>query len=196
MSDEVPDAWQDAWRPLMESVGTQLGGTDITWGADAVEAGTLRRWLEPLEFDCTLHRDKDAAVAQGWNDVIAPYSSLLTFAIPATWDPSRPVFADPGLNAQPLHSPITTPVLPKAPPTTGFFATDLQLDFVRPPMIGDRIGIRGFRLVSCTPKQTTVGRGAFITWESEVVDGAGALLARQRTSAYAYVPAGDQDGGQ
>jgi hypothetical protein len=53
---------------------------------------------------------------------------------------------------------------------------------------GDRIGSRGFRLLSCVPKETSVGRGAFLTWQSELVDEEGNVLIRQRTATYAYNP--------
>lgn len=188
MAEADASSWQEAWAPLRAAVGQDLGSAEVRWGADAIEPGTLRRWLEPLEFDAPVHRDREAARAAGHDDVIAPYTSLLTFALPATWTPGAPVFTDASRDAQPTYSPITTPELPGAPPTTGFFATDLEFEFVRPPRLGDRVGTRGLRLVACEPKQTKVGRGAFLTWETEVVDGDEQVIARQRVSAYAYNP--------
>jgi hypothetical protein len=35
----------------------------VTYGADPVAPADIRRVLEPLEFDCTLHYDRAAAMA-------------------------------------------------------------------------------------------------------------------------------------
>ncbi|MCP9977467.1 hypothetical protein [Actinomadura madurae] len=44
--------------------------------------------------------------------------------------------------------------------------------------------------MSCAPKETAVGRGAFLTWESEIVTEPGEVVARIRIGTYAYVPEG------
>lgn len=75
-----------------------------------------------------------------------------------------------------------------APKTTGFFATELEMDFVRLVTAGERIGRRGRRLLACVPKETSVGRGAFLTFESEMVTGTGEVVARMRSVAFAYLP--------
>jgi hypothetical protein len=74
------------------------------------------------------------------------------------------------------------------PRTTGFFGTDIEVDFERPVVAGERIGRRGKRLLSCSPKETSVGRGAFLTWESEIVSDRGDVVGRIRIGTYAYVP--------
>ena len=38
------------------------------------------------------------------------------------------------------------------------------------------------------PKETSVGRGAFLKWESDVVTESGEVVARIRIGTYAYVP--------
>jgi hypothetical protein len=43
-------------------------------------------------------------------------------------------------------------------------------------------------LLSCVPKETRVGRGAFCTFESEIVSDKGDVVARMRTGTYAYDP--------
>ena len=62
------------------------------------------------------------------------------------------------------------------------------MEFLRPVTVGERVGRRGQRLISCTPKQTSMGRGAFMTWESELVTDRGEVVARVRTGTYAYNP--------
>ncbi|WP_200126736.1 hypothetical protein [Salicibibacter cibarius] len=44
--------WKKDWRPMMDAVGLDFSDGEKTWGADPVEKGAIRRFLEPLEFDC------------------------------------------------------------------------------------------------------------------------------------------------
>ncbi len=187
------DDWQQEWEPLVQAVGTQFGSAEVVLGADAVEAGTVRRFAEPLELGSALHHDREAARRHGYADVIAPYSAMLSYSIPAMWNPGDPpLFDSDDPDAQPARSPINNEDMPLGPKTTGFFATDMSMQFLRPITIGERVGRRGRRLVACTPKETSMGRGAFITWESEVVTDAGEVVAYIRTGTYAYNPHTEQ----
>jgi hypothetical protein len=184
-----PD-WQEAWAPMVAAVGSVFGGGDVVYGADRVEAGLVRRYVEPLELASGLHHDADVARAYGHPDVIAPYTSLLMFCVPAIWEPGDPpVFTTAGHDAQPARSPVAERRSRLQPYTSEYFATDMEMDFMRPVTIGERVGRRrSQRLVACTPKETSVGRGAFLVWESQVVDERGEVLARMRTGVYSYVP--------
>jgi len=42
--------------------------------------------------------------------------------------------------------------------------------------------------VACEPKETRVGRGAFITTETEIVAGDEEVVARIRTGLFLYTP--------
>jgi len=121
--------------------------------------------------------------------VIAPYTATLPYSVPAMWNPGDPaLYQDPSPDAQPARSPINNQDMPLGPETTGFFATDIAMDFVRPLAVGDRVGRRGRKLVACSPKETSMGRGAFITWENELVTSTGEVVAYVRTGTYAYNP--------
>jgi hypothetical protein len=185
----VRDAdWQAAWQPLVDAVGREFGDGTVVYGADRVEAGLIRRYVEPLEFSSSLHHD--AEVARAHADITAPYTSLLMFSVPAMWSPGDPpVFSSAERDAQPARSPVAERRLREQPYTSEYFATDMEIDFVRPVVVGERVGRRrSQRLVSCEPKETGVGRGAFLVWESELVDGQGDVVARIRTGVYSYVP--------
>lgn len=186
--------WVAQWQPLIDQVGEDLSDSEVTWGAERVEPGGIRRLLEVLEFDCVLHRDPDAARASGFDDVTLPYTGVLSWTIPAMWEPGGTLFDSADRDAQPVSSPISTPPLPGAPPTSGFFATGMDIDFLRPVVVGERIGRRGFRLVSCVPKETKVGRGAFITRESEIVSDRGDVVALVRIGTYSYQPRSEYEG--
>jgi hypothetical protein len=185
--------WTADWQEVVDAIGRDFSDGDVRYGVDRIERSTLRRYLEPLEFDCALHSDSEFAVAHGYADIIAPYTAALTWTIPATWSPGEsPIFTDEARDSQPARSPINNQGFELGPRTTGFFATDIELDFIRPITVGELIGRRGNKLVSCTPKETAVGRGAFMVWESEIVDEAGEVVTRLRVGTYAYVPKGDR----
>jgi hypothetical protein len=185
----VTDSWQDEWRPVIDAVGRDFGDGETVWGADVVERGTIRRYVESLEIDSALHHDQAVARAHGHRDVIAPYTAALSFSLPAMWQPGEPaLYDDPDPDAQPARSPINNQDMPLGPRTTGFFATDMAVDFVRPLTVGERVGRRGRTLVSCVPKETSMGRGAFLTWESELVTDTGEVIAKVRNGTYAYNP--------
>ncbi|MDB5817306.1 MAG: hypothetical protein JWQ11_946, partial [Rhizobacter sp.] len=63
------DDWRAAWQPMMERVGHDFSDGEVRWGADAIEPGTIRRYLEPLEFDCPLFYDREIAQAHGLADI-------------------------------------------------------------------------------------------------------------------------------
>lgn len=188
--------WQQEWAAMRAAVGKDFSDGTIRWGADAIERGAVRRYLEPLEFDCALHYDPAVARAHGFADITAPYTSAITWTIPAMWAPGdSPLFVDPARDAQPARSPINNPDPGPAPRTKGYFATDMELDFLRPAVTGERLGARGRRLVSCEVKETSVGRGAFTTFENDIVADSGEVVARTRMGAYAYHPHAGSAGG-
>ena len=180
--------WEAAWQPLVDCLGQDFSDGEVAWGADPVEAGGIRRYLEPLEFDCALHHDRQAAQAMGHADVLAPCASLMTWSLPAQWTPGRRLFDEPGRNARPAYSPLTGVRPAQAPPTTGFFATEFDADFLLPVVAGDHIGRRASRLLACRPRQTAVGRGAFLTWEYDIVNQRLALVAQVRMTLFYFNP--------
>lgn len=182
-----PD-WKSEWQPVIDAVGKDFANGEITWGADPVEPGAIRRYLEPLEFDCPLHTDPEVARGMGFENVTMPYTGVIAWTLPPAWRPGETLFDSDDRDAQPVRSAINNRDMPLGPKTTGFFGTDIELDFLRPVVAGERIGRQGKRLLACAPKETSVGRGAFLTWESDIVTDAGEVVARIRIGTYAYVP--------
>ncbi len=180
--------WQAAWQPVVDAVGRDFQPDETIWGADPVERGAVRRYLEPLEFDCALHTDEQVAQSHGHATTTMPATGVIAWTIPAAWRPGETLFDSADRDAQPVQSAINNADMELGPKTTGFFGTDIEVDFVRPVLVGERLGRRGKTLVSCTPKQTGVGRGAFMTWQSDVVSDRGDVVARIRIGTYAYVP--------
>ena len=176
----MTDDWESAWAPMLARVGQDFAQGAIRWGADAVEAGAVRRYVEVLEFDCPLHQGPDA---------VAPSTSLATFTLPPMWSAGQPpVFTSDARNAEPERSPLKGMRPEGMPPTTAYMATDYEVDYLQPAHLGDRLGRRGNRLVRCEPKATKVGRGAFTTWEYEIVNQREEVVARCRFGMYHYNP--------
>jgi len=126
-----PDAaenWQAAWQPMVELVGQDLSDGTVAWGADPIEPGAIHRYLEPLEFDCPLHYDREVARQHGHDDVTAPYTSISTFSLPAQWRPGEPLFISAQRDAQPAYSPLRGARAAVAPPTTAYFATEYSAE--------------------------------------------------------------------
>jgi hypothetical protein len=194
VTDTVTDAWTAKWATMAERVGTDLSDGDTVWGADPIERSAIRRYLEPLELDCALHYDLAEARRLGFPDVVAPYTSVISFTIPPMWEPGQQVFTSDARDAQPAISPINGDAFRLDASVTGFFATDMEIDFTRPPVAGDRLGRRGSVLLACAPKWTSVGRGAFLTVESEIVNQHGETIARIRNTVFAYEPVGPPPG--
>jgi hypothetical protein len=184
----LSDEWKNAWQPVIDRIGESLTSEDVKWAPDLVEAGAIRRWLEPLEFDCALHDDRQVAQAQGYLDVVAPMTSLGTFAAPRLRSPGSSLFTEADRNAQPLVRSLRPPLPAEAPSVSGYFATDINFEFLRSVTVGERLGRRGLRLVACVPKETKVGRGAFVTFEVETVSSRGDVVSRMRYGLFCYNP--------
>jgi hypothetical protein len=169
--------WRAAWQPVVDAVGEDFGGGEAIVGADAVDASALRRFLEPLEFDCPLHHD----------DGVAPISSYFTLVAPPIWQPGGDsAFTSDERDAQPDGAGVRRFLTGLEPPHTGYFAADFELEPLLPVVVGDRLMHSGRKLVGCELKETSVGRGAFMTWEWEAQNQRGDVVARFRNTMYLY----------
>lgn len=185
--------WTTAWQPMIEAVGRDFGEGQPEHWSETIEASAVRRYIEPLELDCGLHSDAAFARAHGHGGITVPFTALASFALPLLWRPGDPpLFTDAQRNAQPRVSHSVGLLTGLEPPTTHFFAVESDADFFQPALVGDRLCRRGALLLSCRPKQTRVGRGAFICWQSEIINERRELLARLRTTFFRYSPAGSK----
>src|SRR4051794_25450902 len=103
----MAEDWQAAWQPMIDAIGTDFSGGAVRKGADDGERSGIRRFVEPLEFDCPLYYDEDVAKAHGYAGVVAPCSSVTSWTIPPMWTPGgAPVFTSAERDAQPERSPV------------------------------------------------------------------------------------------
>ncbi len=170
--------WEEA-----ESLLGQVIGEDV--GVDAVELGSIRRWLEPKEFNCALHTDAAAAQAAGHRDVVAPSTMVFSYGLPAYWSPAD---GPARMGDEPRQVPI--PVIFAVPaPCTLSFAANIDMEFFAPMYPGDRIS-RISRLTRIQHKTLRVGSGAFMTQEDTYTNQEGARVALVLLTIFRFVPAG------
>lgn len=182
--------WQRAWGAVQASVGSEFSSGDGRPGADEVEAGAIRAFLEVLEFDCPLHSDSGVARSHGYADVPVPLSLLRTFTFPAAWAPGDPPnFTGAAHDAQPQRSAIQGERTGHEPPVTGYFQVDLSIEALRPVVVGDRLSWpTRHELLGCDVKETGVGRGAFIRTRSHPHNQRVEPVARFEGTMFIYDP--------
>ncbi|MCY4455460.1 MAG: MaoC family dehydratase N-terminal domain-containing protein [Chloroflexi bacterium] len=186
----MADDWQAAWQGTIDAVGGDFSGGVTSTAVDQIELGAVRKFLEPLELDCPLHYDPDAAKQHGYRNVLAPVAGISSTWLDAgLWRPGM------GSRYPQPHPHVDIPRArtedvpePPVPNTTAAFATDIEIEYFEPAVVGDRLTVRGRTLLSCVPRETRVGRGAFMVWEREVVNQDGVRVALLRNGSYSYVP--------
>lgn len=192
ISYALTDDWQAAWQPMIDAIGQDFSGGVKSSAIDLIEAGAVRRYCEPLEFGCPLHHDAAVAREHGYRDILAPVAGISsTWIDPGQWKPGMPTNypnADPNFDS--IHDlvPEARTAEPPTPPTSAGFATDIEIEYHEPPCVGDRLTTSGRKLLSVTPRETSVGRGAFMVWETQIHNQREELVARSRTGVYLYVP--------
>lgn len=174
--------WEEA-----ESYLGQIIGEDV--GVDTVELGSIRRWLEPKEFDCALHTNAAAAKEAGYRDVVAPSTMVFSYGLPAYWSPGDD-------QAQMGDEPkqVSIPVIFDVPaPCTLSFASNIDMEFFEPMVIGDTIK-RTSRLISIEHKELRVGKGAFMTQEDSYTNQNGDKVAQVLLTIFRFVPPEQAEG--
>ena len=167
------------WEETEAYLGKVIG---ITEGADAVELGTIRRWMESKEFDCPIHLDADAACKAGYESVVAPDNMVFTYGLPPYWQSGDP-HEQP--DANPRQIPI--PVIFDVPaPCNLSFAANIDVEYFAPMYVGDRVS-RTSRLVSIKRKTLRVGAGAFLRQEDTYTNQNDGVIAVVNLDIFRFV---------
>ncbi|MBI1997575.1 MAG: MaoC family dehydratase N-terminal domain-containing protein, partial [Deltaproteobacteria bacterium] len=180
-SAQTPVTWEHTKAWIGRPLSVYEGG-----GRDAVEASTIRPWLEVLEFGCPLHYDEEAAKEAGYKGLFAPYTMLQTCSSPANWQPGQPSLWQSNHPNFTMRTQMQRAEVPQ--PGTHSFVTDVETEYFQPLYLGDRISVPERQLVSVNPKRTRVGDGAFLTCESRFCNQRSDLVGVARTTWYVYLP--------
>jgi acyl dehydratase len=138
----------------------------------------IRHWCETLEDGNPLYLDEAYARTQGLPGVVAPPGSIMTaFTTPFRWP-----WPLEGREPRPhLHYEVKEALgLPVG------IITDIDIEYGERPQLGDRFSVSQ-RLVSVSPwKRTKLGEGHFWTMDRIYRNQHGAMLARERMTAFGY----------
>ena len=187
------EAKEYTWDDLIAAIGQDFSGGEVTVAADPIDRSMIRRYCEPLEDDCPLYYDEEVAKRHGYKGIIVPWSAVTSFATQAIWNPGDQTkwpMADKDYTATIRPAGERTerraPPLPM-PKTNAGFATDVEIEYLLPVYIGDRLSSRGRKLVSVTLRETRVGYGAFQVSEGEIINQRGEVVAKTRNGSYSYI---------
>ena len=87
----MAEPWIAEWDEAIAAIGRDFSGGQRHVAADDVERGAIRRYCEPLEFDCPLHHDEAAALVAGYRGIVAPVSAISSrWSRGALWGPGMP----------------------------------------------------------------------------------------------------------
>ncbi|TKT74524.1 MaoC family dehydratase N-terminal domain-containing protein [Aquamicrobium sp. LC103] len=150
-------------------------------GAEPVSEVGIRRYVEAHELESPLFHDRAQAREAGHNDIIAPWSMLLTMAMGAYWKPGDPTI-EPG-----MWPPFAWGEL--SLPGGEMVTSEVGLEFFEPLQLGDIIHSE-YRIARVTPKNTKVGSGDFIDFEINFTNQHGKTIAVERCTVYRYMPHG------
>ena len=161
---------QGSWQETESFLGKVIA---VSQGADAVEFGSIRKWLESKQFHPPIHLNKQAAEQAGYRDVIAPRTMAFTYGLPAYFGEDSPLEQSGDTATQ-----IPVPVIFDLPaPCVRSFATSMDIEFFADMFVGDRISCT-HRLINISYKTLKVGAGAFLTQEDSYTNQNDELIAR------------------
>lgn len=176
------DLRQGTWEEAEQWVGRELSAFS---GADTVGLPDIRRRLEVLALDCPIHYDEGAARDHGYRTVVAPTAMLMSWSMPAYWQPGdpRPTLADPV--KLPPYPGVQIPA-----PGDSMFATYSETEYFEPVYPGDRV-VGTSVLESMTRKRLSVGDGAFFIIATTYAKESGEVVGVERLTLFRYVAEAD-----
>ena len=177
------------WEDLENAVGQDFSDGEIRWAIEPVEWTSIRRYCEAIESDFPLFYSAEDAQKHGYRGIICPASHVQNHIGQGLWrpgDPTRWPVSERNYLAIAVPQESQRPV--PAPRTTASFATDREVEYVRPVYVGDHLGSRGRKLISVAVRETSVGFGAFTVLESQWVNQQGEVVALSRSGGYNYDP--------
>ena len=108
-------------------------------------------------------------------------SSLWEPGMPSIWTDDDPHFSVGGTGRSGKTTPVPTP-------GTAGFVTDLEVEYLSPLYPGDRVSQISQTLLNVNPRRTSVGDGAFLSYESIFQNQRNESVARQIMISYSYIP--------
>lgn len=177
------------WQDLEAAVGQDFSDGEIRWAIEPVEWTSIRRYCEAIESDFPLFYSNEEARQHGYEGVVCPASHVQNHIGRGLWRPgdsTRWPVAERNFTATSAAQARQQPL--PAPRTTAAFATEREVEYLRPVCVGDHLGSRGRKLLSVNVRETSVGFGAFTIFETEWVNQDGETVGLSRGGGYQYNP--------
>jgi acyl dehydratase len=180
---------ENTWEDLENAVGQDFSDGEIRWALEPVEWTSIRRYCEAIESDFPLFHSAEEAKKHGYEGIICPASHIQNHTGQGLWRPgdsTRWPVSERNFVAAGVSQGVNRPL--PSPKTTAGFATDREVEYIKPVHVGDHLGSRGRKLLSVVVRETSVGYGAFNITESEWVNQRGEVVALSRSGGYQYNP--------
>lgn len=181
------------WDDTIAAIGKDLSRGRERLAQETIEYTSVSRYCEVWEIGNPLYWYEDVAKLAGYKGVLAAWSSLTqTFTNDNFWRPGQFTHFPSNLNinagaANPAPPEEQDDPLPK-PPTTNSVRTDMEIEYFEPVCVGDRLTVKGNKVVNVRPRETRIGVGAFVNWAIEVYNQRRELVVRFIRGSYMYNP--------
>jgi len=180
---------EHTWEDLEAAVGQDFSDGETRWAIEPVEWTSVRRYCEVIESDFPLFYSGEEARRHGYEGIICPASHIQNHMGQGLWRPgdsTRWPLSERNYTAGAARQESQQAV--PSPSTTAGFATDREVEYLKPVYVGDHLGSRGRKLISVAVRETSVGFGAFTIFESEWVNQNGEVVGLSRSGGYRYNP--------
>jgi len=179
------------WEDTAKHIGEDYSGGIIMVADERVDKVMLSRYCEPAEIGNPLYWDEEVARMAGYRSQVVPWAMVKEVpTYGGNWRPGQPTrfpldvdmdFQSQLANRQPSAGG------PPVPPTNAGFFTDMTIEFFEPVCLGDRLTTMGRVLHHVTPRETRVGIGAFIGYDTSYFNQFGQIVARATQGTYSFV---------
>lgn len=182
---------QHTWQDTIDAIGQDFSCGEIQIADETISYTDVVRFCEPWEIGNPIYWNESAAKEAGYRGVVVPWSAVKqTFSYTGFWRPGLPTeFPTADIHAATRY-PNMAPQgkeIPKPMTAAGIF-TNMEIEFFEPVCVGDRITVKGNKLVGVRPRKTSIGEGAFVNRENEFYNQRGELVARAIQGGYSYNP--------
>ncbi|MDO8751312.1 MAG: MaoC family dehydratase N-terminal domain-containing protein [Dehalococcoidia bacterium] len=177
------------WDDAVAAIGKDFSGGSEQVAEEVIEHASVMRFCEPWEISNPIYWSEQAAKQLGYRGVVAPISSIrYPFSATGKWRPgveTRFPTQEPNASSHSSgysRGPEEIPI----PLHHHSVVTNWEIEFFEPACVGDRLTVRGDKLVNVAPKRTRAGIGAFVTRERRTYNQRGELVVRGRFTSFSY----------
>lgn len=158
---------------------------DRATARDVVTASAIRAWCDAMGERRPIYLDRDAALAAGHADVVAPPAMLQVWTMPGL-EPDRPLVAGPA-RAGDLDESVRTRLAEVG--YSGTLAASIDQEFRSAVRRGDRLVAEDEYIAVSSEKRTRLGLGFFLTNRTTYSRDDGAIVGHLSTTVFHFAPA-------